>query len=115
MGGENMDKKKVISFKRAKESIKKRIKEEDINSLFLGLLKIAKKWAISEVEDEIKEECEEAKKNFVETLKELHDTQIKLKREKVTSYKYLEKIELQQKQICALIGKLAEKETFAKV
>ena len=103
-----MDKKKVISFKTAKEGMKKRIKEEDINSLFVGLLKIAKKWAISEVEREIKEECEEAKGNFAMTLKELHDTQIRLKREQVTSYKYLEKIELQQKQICALLSKLSE-------
>ncbi len=100
---------KVIDFERAKENMKKRIKEGDIDSLFLGLVKIVKKWAISEIEQDLKTECEHAKKNFYDTLKELHSTQILLKEERVSNYKNLEKIDEQQKQICYLLSKLGEK------
>ena len=100
---------KVIDFERAKENMKKRIKEGDIDSLFLGLVKIVKKWAISEIEQDLKTECEQAKKNFYDTLKELHSIQILLKEERVSNYKNLEKIDEQQKQICYLLSKLGEK------
>ena len=102
-----MDKKKVINFSKESQKFKKkRIKEDEINSLFLELIKIVKKWAIHEVDFELRSECEEAKGNFTQTLKELHETQIRLKREKVENYKLHEKIEKQQKQICLLISQL---------
>ncbi len=104
-----MDKEKVINFSKESQKFKKkRIKEDEINSLFLGLLKIVKKWAIQEIDFELRSECEEARSNFTETLKELHETQISLKREKVENYKLHEKIERQQKQICLLISQLGE-------
>ena len=97
----------VIDFANARQKFdKKSISESEINSLFMGLLKIIKKSAIESANIDLKCECNEAKQNFADTLKELHDTQIETNRQKKLIMRLENKIEVQQKQICYLVNLL---------
>ncbi len=94
----------IIDFAKAKEKFEyKMIGDKEINSLFLGLVKIIKKSAVQNVSREIKCECEQAKSNFTQTLKELHETEIQLKKEINMNKTLQKKVESQQKQICFLV------------
>lgn len=98
-----LDVENIIDFAKAKEKFSNRIGDKEINSLFLGLVKIIKKSAIQNVSQELKFECEQAKSNFTQTLKELHETEINLKKEIVMNKALSKKVETQQKQICFLV------------
>lgn len=94
---------KIIDFAKAKEKIESKIGDKEINSLFWGLLKIIKKSASQNANQELKEECEQARANFSQTLKELHDREIELKKEIIMNKTLTKKVESQQKQICLLV------------
>lgn len=94
---------KIIDFAKAKEKFESKLSDSEINALFLGLAKIVKKSALQNVSQELKTECEEAKKNFVQTLKDLHDREIELKKEMTMNKILAKKVESQQKQICFLV------------
>ncbi len=94
---------KVIDFAKAKEKFENKIGDKEINSLFLGLVKLIKKNAQQSVEKELKVECEQANLNFTQTLKELHESEINLKKEIAMNKVLSKKIENQQKQICFLV------------
>lgn len=97
----------VIDFANAKQKFdKKSITDSEINSLFLGLLKIIKKSAIESANIDLKCECNQAKQNFADTLKELHVMQIDFNRQKKLITSLENKIEIQKKQICYLVNLL---------
>lgn len=99
-----MKSKNIVSFADEKKKLNKGISDDEINSLFMGLLKIVKKSAFDNANCELKNECKDAKQNFAETLKELHCTQIDLKKQMEINVNLQNKIESQQKQICYLVN-----------
>lgn len=94
---------KIIDFARAREKIEGKIGDKEINALFLGLTKIVKKSARESAERELKKECEEARENFIQTLKEVQEKEIRLKKEIEMNKTLTKKVESQQKQICFLV------------
>jgi len=102
-------KENIINFAKVKGKYCKKISEDEINALFMGLIKIVKKSAQDDFEDELKEECFSATENFRQCLMELNASQMELKKEKDLKQVLLERLELQQEQICLLLKKLATK------
>jgi len=109
MGNEKEIKENIINFAKVKAKYNKKISDEEINALFMGLIKIVKKSAEEDYDKEIKEECFFANENFRQCLIELNSVQMELKKEKDLKQTLLEKIESQQQQICLLLKRLSLK------
>lgn len=105
-------KENIINFAKVKGKYNKKISEEEINALFLGLIKIVKKSAEDDFDKELKEECDFATENFRQCLMELNTVQMELKKELDIKQVLLERLELQQQQICLLLKKLTMKGTW---
>ncbi|NCB48267.1 MAG: hypothetical protein EOM55_01360 [Clostridia bacterium] len=99
-------KENIINFEKVKGKYSKKISEEEINALFLGLIKIVKKSAQEDYDKELKEECDSATENFRQCLIELNTVQMELKKELNIKQVLLERLEVQQEQICLLLKKL---------
>ena len=101
--------KTLIDFEKARSKYAKNIGDQEINALFSGLVKIVKKYAITQVENDLKRECLMAQNNFRTTLVDLQLAEEKLKKQ-ADEIKHLENvIEAQQKKNAALLKKLASK------
>ena len=98
--------KNIIEFEKAKENMKKNISDGEINALFMGLLKIIKRTAYQNANSQILQDCIMANENFRQTLKELQQTQISLKKEQEEKLNLLNIVEKQKEQICNLVKKL---------
>ena len=96
----------VIDFAKAKQKIKSKINDKDINALFLGLAGIVKKNAMEQVSSELKKECKTANQNFRQTLIDLNKAESMLRSLEIENMSLKGKIELQQKQICYLVGRI---------
>lgn len=106
--GENMEK-TLINFEKAKSKYTKSIGDQEINALFSGLVKIVKRYAITQVEGDLKRECAMAQDNFRSTLVDLQLAEEKLKKQTERT-NYLENIVAsQQEKIARLLKKLARK------
>lgn len=101
------NKENIISVDFSKRKNKK-ISDSEINSLFLGLVRIVKKNAEQSLNEELKNECFEATQNFRQTLIDLNKTESELKKEKEKNYELSLKIESQKEQICSLLQKLSQ-------
>ena len=99
----------IINIASAKRSFNKKITDSEINALFLGLLKIVKKSALENANEELKKECEDASLNFRQTIIELNEKEKELKRIKELNDGLNLKIESQQQQICMLLKKLSNR------
>ncbi len=101
--------KTLIDFERAKSKYAKNIGDQEINALFSGLVKIVKRYAITQVEGDLKRECAMAQDNFRSTLVDLQLAEEKLKKQTERT-KYLEGVVAsQQEKIARLLKKLARK------
>ena len=96
----------VVDFAKAKQKIKSRINDKDINALFLGLAGIVKKNAMEQVSSELKKECKVANQNFRQTLMDLNKAESTVRSLEMENMSLKDKIELQQKQICYLVKKM---------
>lgn len=97
---------KVIDFSKAKSEIKKVVSDKEINALFLGLVRIIKKNAVYDVEENLKKEIKDANKNFSSALQEINFLQNRLKEEIEKNVKLTLQVENQKRQICYLVKKL---------
>ena len=109
MKNENDAVENIINFAKVKGKYVKKISDEEINALFLGLIKIVKKSALDDVSRELKEDCECANANFRECLIELNSTQIELKKLKEENEMLCMKLEIEQEHICRLLRKISKK------
>lgn len=101
--------KMLIDFEKAKSKYAKNIGDQEINALFSGLVKIVKRYAIMQVESDLKKECVVAQDNFRSTLIDLQKAEEKLKKQS-DRIMYLENIVAsQQGKIAKLLKKLARK------
>lgn len=101
--------KTLIEFAKAKSRYAKTIGDQEINALFQGLVKIVKRYAITQVQDELKRECDMATENFRTTIVDLGIAEERLKKQ-IERNSYLEHIvATQQKKITDLLKKLARK------
>ena len=108
--GENINmQQNVINITKAKKEMNKKITESEINSLFLGLVKIIKKSAQENADEELKIECKEANQNFRQTLIDLNKKEVELKKAIEVNRDLNLKIESQQQQICLLLDKLSKR------
>ena len=96
---------KIINIASIKNTKNKLLTESDIMALFLGLVKLIKKNASLEVEDEIKKDCLEANYNFRQTLIDLNKTEALLKKEQEKNLKLSNKIIQEEKKFCLLFNK----------
>ncbi len=108
MESEKDVKENIINFAKVKGRYGRKISEEEINALFMGLLKIVKKSA-EEASQQLKEECDAASENFRSCLIELNATQMDLKKEREEKESLMMKLEMQQQQICRLLRKWSAK------
>ena len=99
----------VINITKAKKEMNKKITESEINALFLGLVKIIKKSAQENADEELKTEVEEATQNFRQTLIDLNKKEVELKNAIEVNKQLNLKIENQQQQICLLLDKLSKR------
>lgn len=99
----------VINITKAKRDMNKKITEREINALFLGLVKIIKKSAQENMEEELKTEVEEATQNFRQTLIDLNKKEVELKKAIELNRELNLKVESQQQQICLLLDKLSQR------
>ena len=99
----------VINITKAKKEINKKITESEINALFLGLVKIIKKSAQENADEELKIECKEATQNFRQTLIDLNKKEVELKKVIEVNRELNLKVESQQQQICLLLDKLSKR------
>ena len=102
----------IIDFEKAKQKIKSKINDKDINALFLGLAGIVKKNAMGQVSSELKKECKTVNENFRQTLVDLNKAESTIKNLQVENCSLKDKIELQQKQICRLIKRIYAQTTL---
>ena len=100
---------KVISIIKAKQELNKNITDSEINALFMGLIKIVKKAAIENANAELKMECLEATQNFRQTIVDLNQKEMELKRVYELNKELNLKIKNQQEQICLLLEKLSKR------
>lgn len=100
---------KVINITKAKSDLNKKISDDEINALFMGLIRIIKKAAIDNVSSELKSECEFATQNFRQTIIDLNQKEIELKKVWKENEELNLKIESQKKQICLLLEKLSQR------
>lgn len=101
--------KTLIEFAKAKSRYAKTIGDQEINALFQGLVKIVKRYAITQVQEELKRECDMATENFRTTIVDLGIAEERLKKQ-IERNSYLENIvATQQKKITDLLKKLARK------
>ncbi len=104
-----MEKENIINFEKMKAKYNKKISDEEIQALFLGLIKIVKNSARDECDNDLKEGYLNATENFRQCLMELNDTQMKLKQEHEEKIKLEAKLQNQEKLICALFKKFSKK------
>lgn len=107
---ESKNKKKqqnIINFASAKTKFGKGITDNDINALFMGLVRIVKKQAEQSANESLKEECKFATENFRQTLIDLNKTEAMLKKEQQKNAELCLKLESQKKQICGLLKELS--------
>lgn len=98
--------KTLIDFAKAKSKYAKSIGDKEINALFSGLIKIVKRYAITQVQDDIKRECAMAQENFRTSIVDLQLAEEKIKQQE-DKLKYMENVVLcQQEKIATLIKKL---------
>lgn len=95
---------KVINIESAKNSLSKKLTDSDINSLFLGLIRLVKKTAQENVNKELKDDYINATNNFRQTLIDLNKIEIKLKREQQKNVELEILVESQKEQICYLLN-----------
>ena len=100
---------KVISITKAKTQLNKKITDSEINALFMGLIRIIKKSAIESVNSELKSECEFATQNFRQSIIDLNQKEVELKKVYKLNQELNLKIENQKKQICLLLEKLSQR------
>lgn len=100
---------KVININKAKLELSKKISDNEINALFMGLIKIVKKAAKESADEELKKECFEANQNFRQTIIDLNKTESELKKACELNKQLNLKIESQQQQICLLLDKLSKR------
>ncbi len=104
--GKNMN---VINISKAKDKLNKKISDNEINALFMGLIRIVKKAAIENANIELKTECDMANENFRQTIIDLNKKEAELKKVQEVNIQLKEKVESQQKQICLLLDKLSKR------
>lgn len=102
-------KQNIINIDFAKQKINKRISDNDINALFMGLVKIVKKNALDSANRELKVECNEANENFRQTLIDLNRKEAELKIMQEENRELNLKVEAQKEQICLLLQKLSNR------
>jgi hypothetical protein len=102
-----MEGKKIINFAKEKGKYNKKISDEEINALFLGLVKIVKRSAEEELSDELKKECAFATENFRQCLMELNDAQMNIKKQYNDNQLLQEKLNKKDEQICLLVRRLS--------
>ncbi|MBQ9792657.1 MAG: hypothetical protein IJW32_02785 [Clostridia bacterium] len=100
---------KVISIIKAKQELNKNITDNEINALFMGLIKIVKKAAIENANAELKSECLEATQNFRQTIVDLNKKEMELKKAYELNQELNLKVKNQQEQICLLLDKLSRR------
>lgn len=105
-GDKNMN---VINITKAKDKLNKKISDNEINALFMGLIRIVKKAAMDSANNELKTECDIANENFRQTIIDLNKKEAELKRVQEVNIELKEKVESQQKQICLLLDKLSKR------
>lgn len=103
------NKENVINITKAKTKLNKKISDSEINALFMGLLRIIKKSAIESVNSELKSECEFATQNFRQSIIDLNQKEMELKKVYKLNEELNLKIENQKKQICLLLEKLSQR------
>ena len=101
---------KVISISSVKNEKNKMLTDKEITSLFLGLVKLIKKNAMLEVEEDLKKDCFEANKNFRQSLIDLNKTESLLKKEQEKNLVLQSKLNDEQKKYCLLVSKTMEEE-----
>lgn len=99
----------IININSAKSKMNKKISDNDINALFMGLVKIVKKSAMECANEELKSECSEANENFRQTLIDLNKKEAQLKIMQEENRELNLKLEAQKEQICFLLQKLSSK------
>ena len=95
---------KIIFFEKAKNKLQKKVNNNDINALFLGLANIVKKNALDEVSRDLKNECKNATQNFRQTLIDLSKAETMLKSLQLENFVLKERVEKLQNQVCCLIS-----------
>ena len=99
----------VINIASVKNIKNKPLTESDITALFLGLVKLIKKNASLEVEEELKKDCCEANENFRQSLIDLNKTESLLKKEQEKNLVLSNKLLREQKKFCLLFEKYIKK------
>ena len=99
----------IINIDFAKQKLNKKISDNDINALFMGLVKIVKKSALENANQELKVECNEANENFRQTLIDLNRKEAELKCMQEVNRELNLKVEAQKEQICSLLQQLSNR------
>ena len=99
--------KNIINIATAKAKNNNSIGDNELNALFLGLVRIVKKTALENVSKDLKQECKMATENFRQTLIDLNKTEEALKKEQVKNLALKQKVESQKEQICKLLKELS--------
>lgn len=94
------NKPKIITFENKRS---KKINDREIAALFMGLLKIVKKYALEDAEYNCREEINLANQNFRECLKDLTATEQKLKIEVDKNFQLERRSQNLEAQLCALL------------
>ncbi len=100
------DTKKVINIAAIKNKNNRVLTDSDINSLFLGLVKLIKKTTMQNINESLKKDCVQANENFRQSLIDLTNTQNLLKKEQQKNLELTVLIEEQKAKICLLLKKL---------
>lgn len=96
---------KIINIASVKTVKNKLLTDSDINALFLGLVKLIKKNANLEVQEDLKRDCKEANENFRQSLIDLNKTEMLLKKEQEKNLKLTNKIMEEERKFCLLFDK----------
>lgn len=99
--------KNIINIATAKAKNNNSISDNELNALFLGLVRIVKKTALENVSKDLKQECKMATENFRQTLIDLNKTEALLKKEQVKNLALSQQIDAQKDQICKLLKELS--------
>jgi len=101
--------KNIININTAKQKFTRTISDSEINALFMGLVKIIKKNALENANEELKTECQQANENFRQTIIDLNKKESELKKVCKVNEELNKKITSQQQQICELLEKLSKR------
>lgn len=101
--------KNIINIATAKAKNSNVIGDQELNALFLGLVRIVKKTALENVSKDLKQECKMATENFRQTLIDLNKTEEQLKKEQIKNLALKQQVESQKEQICKLLKELGDR------